>query len=110
MDEIKDLPAVPSVPFEQMDDATQLNYLARRGRQTMLDIINLPNRLEDFAEARDPHHAHNQRLRLQSDLAQHLQNAQIKVDDGQLRHQEREDLIALMQAKLLTIKIPSRDG
>jgi hypothetical protein len=109
MDEIKDLPAVPDIPFEQMVDADQLNYLARRGRQTMLDIINLPNKLDDFADARDPHHAHNQRLRLQSDLAQNLQNAQIKVDDGTLRHEERTDLLDLMREKLAAIKIPSKD-
>jgi hypothetical protein len=45
-----------------------------------------------------------------SDLAQNLQNAQIKVDDGQLRHQEESDKIELWREELKNIKIPSKGG
>jgi hypothetical protein len=111
-DETKGLPAVPpdganGVPFERMQDADQLYYLSRRGRQSMLDIFNLPNKLVDFADARDPHHAHNQRLRLQSDLAQNLLHAQIKVDETSLHHVEHTDKIDILMQKLRAVKMPT---
>jgi hypothetical protein len=111
-DETEGLPAVPpdganGVPFERMQDADQLYYLSRRGRQSMLDIFNLPNKLVDFADARDPHHAHNQRLRLQSDLAQNLLHAQIKVDETSLHHVEHTDKIDILMQKLRAVKMPT---
>jgi hypothetical protein len=106
-DETKGLPAVPDIPFERMQDADQLHYLSRRGRQSMLDIFNLPNKLEDFADARDPYHAHNQRLRLQSDLAQNLLHAQIKIDEAGLRHVEHTDKIDILMQKLRNVKMPT---
>jgi hypothetical protein len=107
-DEIKRLPAVPDMPFEQMDDATQLRYLARRSRTHLLDVINLPNKLSDFEDAQDPHAARARIIRIQTDAAQNLQSAQIKVDEGQLRHVERTDLIAVMREEMKNIPIPSK--
>jgi hypothetical protein len=108
MDELRRLPAVPDIPFEQMQDADQLYYLARQGRMKMLAILNLTP--EDLQGDRDDKLAAMRLYRIQADVAQSLQTIQVKVDETSLQHVEHTDLLDVIREKMKNIKLPSKGG
>ena len=63
-------------------------------------ILGLPNDLEHFKDAPDPHLAQHRRFRLQADVAdRHLANS-IQVDDQAFRAQQHEDAMAVLARKM----------
>src|ERR1051326_4060312 len=66
-------------------------------------VLDLPNKLEDFSDVPDPHLAQNRRLRLQLDVANAYVSDAITVDDQAFRAQQHEGTMALLARRVAEV-------